>query len=674
MATRATPPLLKQLNERTVLEAIRTGAPISRAEISRRAGISKPTVSVALQSLVDAGLVREAEPDPGRPSYGAVFFEPVADAALVLGLDVGARFLRGALCDLRGTVRARQDVELRDPEADDVVDATRGCAMRSSPRPTSRTRGSTASSSASRASSTATPTPSSDALREPRGAPARRRPARAARAARHARERHQPRGARGAVAGARARGGQLRVPLDRHGLGAGLVLRGELHRGRNGAAGEVDFALAPLGTSSTRARARSRRSPSGSRRATGDARRSRRPSSRAGSSLLPVPATSSRARSSRRRRGGSRCTSSRSPPSRTSSSSCSAAASARTATCCSSRCGAARGLAPVPAARRGLEPRRRGRALGRARGRPPLGARQRVRAARAARGRVSPRVLTVGETMALLDPVEDGPLELGRTLTLRIAGAESNFAVALARLGVDVAWVSRVGDDRFGELVREALGAGGRRPALGAHGARCADGCVLQVARRRPLAQRVLPPRFGGEHDDACGPAGRGARRRRARAPDRDHDSARRGAARARRRLARRARSGERSSRSTRTSGRRSGARPPRRPPPRPRSCRTSTGTCAASTRGARSSASTTSRPRLRRPARARPTCARASAPGRSSTRSAPATRSRRASRSACSRAATARTASAWGTSSRPGALRGTGDWETLPRREELAL
>jgi sugar/nucleoside kinase (ribokinase family) len=63
--------------------------------------------------------------------------------------------------------------------------------------------------------------------------------------------------------------------------------------------------------------------------------------------------------------------------------------------------------------------------------------------------------------MALLDPVEDGPLELGRTLTLRVAGAESNFAVALARLGVDVAWASRLGDDRFGELVREALAAEG---------------------------------------------------------------------------------------------------------------------------------------------------------------------------------------------------------------------
>ena len=68
-------------------------APISRAEISRTVGISKPTVSLALQSLLTAGLVQEAQPDPGRPNYGATFFEPVPDAALVLGLDFGARFL-----------------------------------------------------------------------------------------------------------------------------------------------------------------------------------------------------------------------------------------------------------------------------------------------------------------------------------------------------------------------------------------------------------------------------------------------------------------------------------------------------------------------------------------------------------------------------------------------------
>src|SRR5881275_3600749 len=112
----ATPPLLKRLNEEAVLRTIRAGAPISRAEISRRAGISKPTVSLALQSLLESGLVREAERGPDGPGYGAVYFEPVPEAALVLGLDLGARFLRGALCDLTGDIRARQDVEVEAVE------------------------------------------------------------------------------------------------------------------------------------------------------------------------------------------------------------------------------------------------------------------------------------------------------------------------------------------------------------------------------------------------------------------------------------------------------------------------------------------------------------------------------------------------------------------------------
>jgi predicted NBD/HSP70 family sugar kinase len=127
-AGRATPPLLKDLNERTVLEAIRASAPISRAEISRRVGISKPTVSQALQSLLAAGLVRETERGGDGPNYGATFFEPVPEAAFVLGLDLGARFVRGAVCDVRGEIRARQDVELSARTAAASLDAIESLA------------------------------------------------------------------------------------------------------------------------------------------------------------------------------------------------------------------------------------------------------------------------------------------------------------------------------------------------------------------------------------------------------------------------------------------------------------------------------------------------------------------------------------------------------------------
>src|SRR2546427_7574877 len=119
----ATPPLLKRLNEETVLDTIRRGAPISRAEIARRAGISKPTVSLALRALLEAGLVREAADGPPGPTYGALYFEPVAEAALVLGVDLGAHFLRGAVSDLSGAVRARHDVELAGADAESALEA-----------------------------------------------------------------------------------------------------------------------------------------------------------------------------------------------------------------------------------------------------------------------------------------------------------------------------------------------------------------------------------------------------------------------------------------------------------------------------------------------------------------------------------------------------------------------
>jgi predicted NBD/HSP70 family sugar kinase len=245
MAT-ATAPLLKDLNERAVLEAIRAGAPISRAEISRRAGISKPTVSLALQSLLDAGLVREAAHDPSGPSYGALFFEPVAEAALVLGFDVGARFLRGALCDLHGEVRARQDVELTGASAEASLEAIAG--LREA-LPVAAGLGDAlvdgvvvgvpgvVEPGGSRLR-LATNVPGLEGM--PFGAELSERlelPVRVENDVNLAALGEQWRGV--------ARGVEDFAFLSiGTGLGAGLVLHGELHRGRNGAAGEVDYVSA----------------------------------------------------------------------------------------------------------------------------------------------------------------------------------------------------------------------------------------------------------------------------------------------------------------------------------------------------------------------------------------------------------------------------------------------
>ncbi len=110
---KAVPALLRALNERAVLAAVRTEGPISRAEVARRTGISRPTVSLVLRSLHEDGLVRESAHDPDGPHYGAVYYEADPEAALVLGVDFGARAVRAALCDLAGEVRAREEIRSR---------------------------------------------------------------------------------------------------------------------------------------------------------------------------------------------------------------------------------------------------------------------------------------------------------------------------------------------------------------------------------------------------------------------------------------------------------------------------------------------------------------------------------------------------------------------------------
>jgi 2-dehydro-3-deoxygluconokinase len=70
-------------------------------------------------------------------------------------------------------------------------------------------------------------------------------------------------------------------------------------------------------------------------------------------------------------------------------------------------------------------------------------------------------VVTFGEAMAMFVADEVGELSAVGRFTRRLAGAETNVATGLARLGLRVGWVSRLGDDSFGRYIRRTLGAEG---------------------------------------------------------------------------------------------------------------------------------------------------------------------------------------------------------------------
>ncbi len=70
-------------------------------------------------------------------------------------------------------------------------------------------------------------------------------------------------------------------------------------------------------------------------------------------------------------------------------------------------------------------------------------------------------VVTFGESMALFAADTSGDLARVAHFTRRLAGADSNVAIGLARLGLTVDWTSRVGHDAFGRFILESLASEG---------------------------------------------------------------------------------------------------------------------------------------------------------------------------------------------------------------------
>jgi predicted NBD/HSP70 family sugar kinase len=231
------------MNEQLLLNQIRQVGPCSRADLARRSGLSKPTVSLALANVERSGLVRTAGQRTGVPGRSAVLYEIRPEAGYVLGLDIGHEYLRGALTDLTGEILAK--AESRSPAASVLKRV--GELIRLAD-------GICAAAGIARAQVTQTVLgspgvydPGRDAIALPGGMPGLDRPT--------------------VLAGLRAAFGQdLVVENDvdaaalaerEHGhgrefpsfafvsigtgIGMGLVLGGQLHRGAHGVAGEIAF-------------------------------------------------------------------------------------------------------------------------------------------------------------------------------------------------------------------------------------------------------------------------------------------------------------------------------------------------------------------------------------------------------------------------------------------------
>lgn len=72
-----------------------------------------------------------------------------------------------------------------------------------------------------------------------------------------------------------------------------------------------------------------------------------------------------------------------------------------------------------------------------------------------------PDFITIGESMVYLSPEQAGSLKHADRFKKGLAGAESNVAIGLSKLGCSVGWISKLGKDPFGEyIIKEIRGEG----------------------------------------------------------------------------------------------------------------------------------------------------------------------------------------------------------------------
>lgn len=115
MPSKIQPSLLRQMTVRRVIELLHHRGPSSRADLTRLSGISAPTISKAVASLLDAGLLEEGPAPQGQLGRPGNVLKLASERAQVIGIALDADHCTIAPAGLDGTIRRDSMQELTTP-------------------------------------------------------------------------------------------------------------------------------------------------------------------------------------------------------------------------------------------------------------------------------------------------------------------------------------------------------------------------------------------------------------------------------------------------------------------------------------------------------------------------------------------------------------------------------
>lgn len=109
-------------NERLILSLLQRHRAAPAADLARRTGLSKPTVSTILRDLEEDGLIRRGAPVRGKVGKPSIPIELEPDGVLSIGLKIGRRSADLLLLDICGNVREQLHTTYDYPMPDAVFD------------------------------------------------------------------------------------------------------------------------------------------------------------------------------------------------------------------------------------------------------------------------------------------------------------------------------------------------------------------------------------------------------------------------------------------------------------------------------------------------------------------------------------------------------------------------
>jgi len=119
---KATHQQTRTFNQQLLLRALHDDSPLSRADLARLTGLTRTSVSDLVGSLIDDGLIEEAGRGQSSGGKSPILLRVAPDGRHLIGLDLGEAQFSGAVVNLRGEILRSIHLPLEGRNGEAAVD------------------------------------------------------------------------------------------------------------------------------------------------------------------------------------------------------------------------------------------------------------------------------------------------------------------------------------------------------------------------------------------------------------------------------------------------------------------------------------------------------------------------------------------------------------------------